>query len=360
MNPIGEGAERNVPPLEDVMEELGRANERHYQWGHICVPDPDFCKRRAHLQAPKPDVPLGPLNAMPTFSNASRAAQRVVNAAAHAAAVQRTRQLSQPCSSSAAGAAPAAVDEVPRQLNEMQTDYGLELSKMPREAVLAQLRLRRVKEDELVGKKGSSKHLGSLRKILIAKCQPSEAASAEAPAAPASDTPDASILTADADAPGPAAAATMGSTATATGVTGDAAATAAPRPLDLMQLHQLVGQPDEARPRPNAMFMQKLLGSQNWAKCDKCDKWRRLPRGVKFTNAHLPEEWNCSLNPHPLQNRCSDVEEQMQSDEEWDGGDDDDESVDEDFELDEFSNDEAELDADSDDVADDGDGADVA
>ena len=62
--------------------------------------------------------------------------------------------------------------------------------------------------------------------------------------------------------------------------------------------------------------------------CDSCSKWRRLPKGREYDGDHLPEEWTCSLNPDPTRNRCTDPEEEMEKNEEWDGnveeGDEDD------------------------------------
>lgn len=36
---------------------------------------------------------------------------------------------------------------------------------------------------------------------------------------------------------------------------------------------------------------------QNWAQCDECMKWRKLPDGIDCNK--LPEKWYCRLNPDP-------------------------------------------------------------
>ena len=44
------------------------------------------------------------------------------------------------------------------------------------------------------------------------------------------------------------------------------------------------------------MFYRKRP-DQNWAQCDKCQQWRRMPDGIN--NDKLPEEWFCYMNPDP-------------------------------------------------------------
>ncbi|XP_030199235.1 MORC family CW-type zinc finger protein 3 isoform X1 [Gadus morhua] len=53
---------------------------------------------------------------------------------------------------------------------------------------------------------------------------------------------------------------------------------------------------------------------QNWAQCDKCQQWRRMPDGIN--NDKLPEEWFCSMNPDPQFRRCETMEEPEDSDSE--------------------------------------------
>ncbi|XP_030199230.1 MORC family CW-type zinc finger protein 3 isoform X8 [Gadus morhua] len=53
---------------------------------------------------------------------------------------------------------------------------------------------------------------------------------------------------------------------------------------------------------------------QNWAQCDKCQKWRRMPDGIN--NDKLPEEWFCYMNPDPQFRRCETMEEQEDPDSE--------------------------------------------
>ncbi|XDV30371.1 hypothetical protein PO909_033305 [Leuciscus waleckii] len=53
---------------------------------------------------------------------------------------------------------------------------------------------------------------------------------------------------------------------------------------------------------------------QNWAQCDDCLKWRKLPDGID-TNK-LPEKWFCRLNPDPQFRRCEEPEEAEDSEDE--------------------------------------------
>ncbi|XP_060944001.1 MORC family CW-type zinc finger protein 3-like [Limanda limanda] len=51
---------------------------------------------------------------------------------------------------------------------------------------------------------------------------------------------------------------------------------------------------------------------QNWAQCDECCKWRKLPDGIDCDK--LPEEWFCHLNPDPQFRSCQVEEEPEDSD----------------------------------------------
>ncbi|CAL8369783.1 unnamed protein product [Arctogadus glacialis] len=53
---------------------------------------------------------------------------------------------------------------------------------------------------------------------------------------------------------------------------------------------------------------------QNWAQCDKCQQWRRMPDGIN--NDKLPDEWFCYMNPDPQFRRCEMMEEPEDSDSE--------------------------------------------
>ncbi|CAL8369278.1 unnamed protein product [Arctogadus glacialis] len=53
---------------------------------------------------------------------------------------------------------------------------------------------------------------------------------------------------------------------------------------------------------------------QNWAQCDKCQQWRRMPDGIN--NDKLPEEWFCYMNPDPQFRHCETMEEPEDSDSE--------------------------------------------
>ena len=59
---------------------------------------------------------------------------------------------------------------------------------------------------------------------------------------------------------------------------------------------------------------------ENWACCDKCEKWRRLPAGPEYCDAALPEKWFCYMNPNTHRNSCDKREERMGVDEIWEGG----------------------------------------
>ena len=56
--------------------------------------------------------------------------------------------------------------------------------------------------------------------------------------------------------------------------------------------------------------------AHNWACCDVCDKWRRLPDGSRYEANSLPDKWTCEM--HPDKWTCSHPEESMDFDEEWD------------------------------------------
>ncbi|KOO25319.1 hypothetical protein Ctob_008436 [Chrysochromulina tobinii] len=58
---------------------------------------------------------------------------------------------------------------------------------------------------------------------------------------------------------------------------------------------------------------------ENWACCDKCEKWRRLPAGPEYCDAALPEKWFCYMNPNTHRNSCDKREERMGVDEIWEG-----------------------------------------
>ncbi|KAM8749469.1 MORC family CW-type zinc finger protein 3a [Acanthopagrus schlegelii] len=53
---------------------------------------------------------------------------------------------------------------------------------------------------------------------------------------------------------------------------------------------------------------------QNWAQCDSCLKWRKLPDGIDCSK--LPEKWYCALNPDPQFRNCKVEEEPEDSDDE--------------------------------------------
>ena len=59
--------------------------------------------------------------------------------------------------------------------------------------------------------------------------------------------------------------------------------------------------------------------TENWAQCDKCDKWWRLPAGVGYCAEALPEQWFCSYNPNTQRNSCEKPEERMVRGEIWEG-----------------------------------------
>ena len=48
---------------------------------------------------------------------------------------------------------------------------------------------------------------------------------------------------------------------------------------------------------------RELEDAERWVQCDRCLKWRLLPKSVKMDK--LPEHWYCELNIHdPLRDRC--------------------------------------------------------
>ncbi|XP_053295210.1 MORC family CW-type zinc finger protein 3a isoform X1 [Pleuronectes platessa] len=53
---------------------------------------------------------------------------------------------------------------------------------------------------------------------------------------------------------------------------------------------------------------------QNWAQCESCRKWRKLPDGIDCDK--LPKEWFCHMNPDPQFRSCQVEEEPEDSDDE--------------------------------------------
>ncbi|XP_071059705.1 MORC family CW-type zinc finger protein 3-like [Pseudochaenichthys georgianus] len=51
---------------------------------------------------------------------------------------------------------------------------------------------------------------------------------------------------------------------------------------------------------------------QNWAQCDECLRWRKLPDGID--DLKLPDKWYCRLNPDPQFRSCQAEEEREDSD----------------------------------------------
>jgi hypothetical protein len=52
----------------------------------------------------------------------------------------------------------------------------------------------------------------------------------------------------------------------------------------------------------------------NWACCDRCDQWRRLPMCDQYEPENLPDRWFCEMNPGE-RNSCDKPEERMGKDE---------------------------------------------
>ena len=57
----------------------------------------------------------------------------------------------------------------------------------------------------------------------------------------------------------------------------------------------------------------------NWAICDACEKWRRLPPGPDYCEEALPDKWYCWLNAPHLSNTCDAPEDEMEGNETWTG-----------------------------------------
>ncbi|KAM4559042.1 MORC family CW-type zinc finger protein 3a isoform 2-T2 [Odontesthes bonariensis] len=53
---------------------------------------------------------------------------------------------------------------------------------------------------------------------------------------------------------------------------------------------------------------------QNWAQCDDCLSWRKLPDGIDISK--LPDKWFCRMNPDPQFRSCKVEEEREDSDDE--------------------------------------------
>ena len=56
----------------------------------------------------------------------------------------------------------------------------------------------------------------------------------------------------------------------------------------------------------------------NWAQCDLCNKWRKLPFGPEYCAEALPEKWFCYMNAENLSHFCEDPEDEMDANERWD------------------------------------------
>ena len=275
ISPVGDTAQYSVPTREDLAEEEVRINARLHQWGCVQEPDPALVTATEGLRVAKEGVPLGPLNALPTYSNAASQQQRAANAAHRHTASARV-----------ASAAPVTH----RPVDELIRDFGADLAGMDKEALLAQLCARHVPESRMVGKQGGSRQAQTLRRLLLSwDVDQTPAAAATAPA------------------PSPAAAA-------------DASAPSA------AAVPPFVSPLSVPRRTASARLLRGLAGSDNWVSCDACGQWRRLPNTDKYSPDRLPQVWTCVLNPDPRFDRCSDPEEDMESDEEWnegDGGEDD-------------------------------------
>eukprot|EP00325_Prymnesiales_sp_UTEX-LB-985_P007263 CAMPEP_0174698448 /NCGR_PEP_ID=MMETSP1094-20130205/4049_1 /TAXON_ID=156173 /ORGANISM="Chrysochromulina brevifilum, Strain UTEX LB 985" /LENGTH=605 /DNA_ID=CAMNT_0015895637 /DNA_START=18 /DNA_END=1835 /DNA_ORIENTATION=+ len=50
----------------------------------------------------------------------------------------------------------------------------------------------------------------------------------------------------------------------------------------------------------------------NWAQCDACNKWRKLPCGPEYCPEALPSVWYCSLNASTHANTCDEPEDEME------------------------------------------------
>ena len=57
----------------------------------------------------------------------------------------------------------------------------------------------------------------------------------------------------------------------------------------------------------------------NWAQCDACNKWRKLPCGPDYCDEALPDQWYCHLNAATHTHTCDAPEDAMEADEVWEG-----------------------------------------
>ena len=73
----------------------------------------------------------------------------------------------------------------------------------------------------------------------------------------------------------------------------------------------------EVRPAPALLPRREILSSDplpqvNWARCDSCNKWRKLPCGPEYCAEALPELWYCSMNAETHANFCDEPEDVME------------------------------------------------
>lgn len=71
----------------------------------------------------------------------------------------------------------------------------------------------------------------------------------------------------------------------------------------------------KTKENPNSTILPediKKRPDQNWAQCDSCLQWRKLPDGIDINK--LPDKWFCQMNPDPQFRSCQVPEEPEDSD----------------------------------------------
>eukprot|EP00592_Proboscia_alata_P013230 CAMPEP_0194387726 /NCGR_PEP_ID=MMETSP0174-20130528/94105_1 /TAXON_ID=216777 /ORGANISM="Proboscia alata, Strain PI-D3" /LENGTH=885 /DNA_ID=CAMNT_0039178235 /DNA_START=1067 /DNA_END=3724 /DNA_ORIENTATION=- len=66
---------------------------------------------------------------------------------------------------------------------------------------------------------------------------------------------------------------------------------------------------------PSAAPLPTAASTENWIQCDKCQKWRVIPKekGLTLDTNALPEQWYCEMNVHDLnRNTCLAPEQTME------------------------------------------------
>ena len=84
-------------------------------------------------------------------------------------------------------------------------------------------------------------------------------------------------------------------------------------PIDFNESDDDINEEEEPQPNPAAesfgLVTTTNRTASEWAQCDRCQKWRRLPKSVAASS--LPDIWFCSMSADAERNTCSAAEEHL-------------------------------------------------